>query len=310
MADRYVTADPYPWPFNGDLRQENTALIVIDMQTDFCGFGGYVDRMGYDLSLTRAAISPLRPCWTQCAAMASTSFIPARATARTSPTCREQALAFAADRRRHRRSRTVRSHSRPRRARLGDHLRARSAPRRADHRQARQGLLLCHGSRVDAAASRHLILILTGITTDVCVHTTMREANDRGFECLILEDCSGATDRSNHEHAIKMVKMQGGVFGAVAASASLLALFARLNQLLLATGSSPQWRSVLEHSPKKRDGIQQKVGLLSPLASRPWWHVLCSFSHKTMHVQCMRGNPRPEQCGRHEQDEQPRKPPG
>src|SRR5262245_50034659 len=58
--ERYITAEPYPWPYNGDLRPANTALLVIDMQTDFCGVGGYVDRMGYDLSLTRAPVEPIR----------------------------------------------------------------------------------------------------------------------------------------------------------------------------------------------------------------------------------------------------------
>ncbi len=69
-------------------------------------------------------------------------------------------------------------------------------------------------------------LIVAGVTTEVCVHTTVRDANDRGYECLLLEDCTGATNYGNYQGAINMIKMQGGVFGTVSRSEALIAALA------------------------------------------------------------------------------------
>ena len=66
-------------------------------------------------------------------------------------------------------------------------------------------------------------LIVTGVTTEVCVHTTVREANDRGFECLVLSDCCGSYFPEFHEVALRMISAQGGIFGWVGSSSDLLA---------------------------------------------------------------------------------------
>ena len=69
-------------------------------------------------------------------------------------------------------------------------------------------------------------LVVTGVTTEVCVHTTVREANDRGHDCLVVSDCCGSYFPEFHDMGLRMIAAQGGIFGWVAASASIIAALA------------------------------------------------------------------------------------
>ncbi|HXP48909.1 MAG TPA: isochorismatase family cysteine hydrolase [Bacteroidia bacterium] len=201
-----------------------TAFLSIDMQVDFCGPKGYVDIMGYDLSLTSAPIKPINNVLNTIRKGMDIKVIHTR----------EGHLPDLSDA-----PYNKILHSKI----IGKGVGIGNIP------EGGLGRLLVRGEKnwdiiddlspilgeyvVDKAGKgafgqsnlplvlRNLgitHLIITGITTDVCVHTIMREANDYGYWCTLLKDCTAATDYDNYKSAIRQIKMQGGVFGWVSDS--------------------------------------------------------------------------------------------
>ncbi|EHK99895.1 Isochorismatase-like hydrolase [Glarea lozoyensis ATCC 20868] len=219
-----VEARPYAWPMDGAFNPRTTALVIIDMQKDFCSPGGYLSSQGYSL----APILSLIPRLTHLLATFRTHSFPIYHT---------------------------REGHRPDLSTL--------SPREASRSKLTSGLgigdpgplgrLLIRGEvghdiipelyplpsepivdKPGRSAFAHTDfelmlrikgiknLVVCGVTTDVCVGSTVREGNDRGFDCVVVGDACAASEGFLHDAALESVVAEGGIFGAVATMESIL----------------------------------------------------------------------------------------
>lgn len=213
-----VTARPYDLI----LDPATTALVVIDMQRDFLEPGGFGELLGNDVSQLARVVRPLTQVLF---------------------TAREMGILVIHTREGHRPDLSDCPPSKLARGRLhvgigspgpkgrvlvrgetGHDIIDELAPIEGEIVLDKPGKGSFHATDLELLLRNAEIksLIVTGVTTEVCVHTTVREANDRGFECLVLEDCVGSYFPEFHRVALDMICAQGGIFGWVTHSAELL----------------------------------------------------------------------------------------
>jgi biuret amidohydrolase len=223
-----IAADPRPFPFHG-LDGARTAVLLIDMQRDFLDPEGYLAATGYDLGSVRAAIPPAR----RLLDAARAHGLPVVHTRQGYwPDLRELPP--------HRLELTRSEDSVVgKRGPLGRFLIRGEpgfqtipelSPRAGELVVDKSGTGAFYGTDLASILSARDIrsLIVAGVTTDVCVHTTIREATDRGFECLVVADACASGDPELHRAAIEMVKVEDGTFGVVADVAAVVGAIARL----------------------------------------------------------------------------------
>ena len=215
---REISAEPYAFRFS----PERTALLVIDMQRDFLEPGGFGAALGNDVALLRSAIAPTRALLA--AARASGLFVMHTREGHRSD------LADLPPAKRRRGNLALGIGDLGPMGRIlvrgepGHELIAELAPTPGEPVIDKPGKGAFFATDLDAILKHRGIesLLVTGVTTEVCVHTTVREANDRGYECLVVTDCVASYHPKLHEAALTMIAAQGGIFGWLASSGSVI----------------------------------------------------------------------------------------
>ena len=219
-----IPGTPYDFPITGRLDPQRTALMIIDMQRDFCDPSGYMHRRGEDVAAARAIVPRIREVREA-----------ARRLGMLSVFTREGHRPNLTDLPESKRLKTARCG-----AEIGsegplgrllirgehgwdfiDELR----PNADDLIIDKSGTGSFHGTDLDAVLRNQGIqhLILTGVTTGVCVSSTAREAADRGYGVLVLEDCCAEPDPEYHAMAIRLLQIEGGYLATVSTSSVFLA---------------------------------------------------------------------------------------
>jgi nicotinamidase-related amidase len=214
-----VAAEPYEFEFE----PAKAALLIIDMQRDFLEPGGFGEMLGNDVSQLRRTIEPNR---------------------RLLEAWRAHGLTVIHTREGHRpdlsdlppakkirgRSATCIGDSGPMgrilvRGEAGHDIIPELYPKASEPVIDKPGKGAFWATDLHAILQHRGVkqLAVTGVTTEVCVNTTVREANDRGYDCLVLSDCVGSYFPEFQEMGLKMIKAQGGIFGWVAPSENLIA---------------------------------------------------------------------------------------
>jgi nicotinamidase-related amidase len=212
-----VSGDPHDFPLGGELRPGNTALLVIDMQHDFCSEGGYMHRLGASLNGLKAPIEPIRRV-----------LVAARGAGYTVMHTREGYAADLADLQPWKRG------GGPNDAiAIGDagpmgralvrgepcwEIIPELAPATGEPVLDKPSYGPFATTDIDTLLRKRGVrnLVLTGVTTDCCVTSCLREALDRGYDCLVLADCVGSADPVHHEAALTLMRKRSGVFGTTA----------------------------------------------------------------------------------------------
>jgi biuret amidohydrolase len=214
-----IEAEPYPFEFD----PARASVVVIDMQRDFLEPGGFGAALGNDVSLLRRTIAPTR---------------------RLLETARAAGLCIIHTREGHRPDLADLPPAKKARGRLaagigdpgpmgrilvrgeqGHDIIPELYPLPGEPVVDKPGKGAFFATDLDALLKNRSIaqLIVCGVTTEVCVNTTVREANDRGYDCLVVADCVGSYFPEFQEMGLRMIKAQGGIFGWVATSDSVIA---------------------------------------------------------------------------------------